>query len=551
MKSNLAEDRDSFHQEAMAVDALYWAESIQMKFGGQLFTLKDHDYQKDMFRGNPRQECEMKGAQMGGTIRQMTKRIHSLIYGRYPQGVMYLFPTTKTVRRFSQSRFTPLIDDNPVIAAQIPKTDNLELKRVGSSNLYFTGGRVAQKLKGVKKTSVLLKSEPVDCVVFDEYDEMDPAMIDLAMERMSHSKVQEWAKIGTPTIPDWGIDKEYLASDQRVWMIPCDKCKKETCLELEFPNCLHEMNDGKVIRLCIHCHDRELDPRNGHWITRYPDIDYVGHWISQLNSMYVDPTDIWKLFNDPPNGNIAEVYNSKLAQAYIASENRLTMNDIYNICGLSLMLTKHPGPTFMGVDVGRELYVVIAHHPTEYSTKVDKVARVSNFHDVHDLAKRFNVQSAVIDLYPEPRKVREFQENEPYEIFLCDYQEYQRNAPAFNSKTGIVTMNRTEICDASHDLVKTPGRYIIPRLNDEIEKYAAEMSNMAKVLEEEDADKGGSKTYHYRKLGDDHYRHATNYMMLAAMRVGIYEPEFEKDRPKDKWDESFGKQGKKSSWMGS
>ncbi|MDY6844509.1 MAG: hypothetical protein SVW57_10510 [Thermodesulfobacteriota bacterium] len=34
-------------------------------------------------------------------------------YGKYSQGFMYLFPTIGTVRRFSQSRFTPLIIDGP------------------------------------------------------------------------------------------------------------------------------------------------------------------------------------------------------------------------------------------------------------------------------------------------------------------------------------------------------------------------------------------------------------------------------------------------------
>jgi hypothetical protein len=37
---------------------------------------------------------------------------------------------------------------------------------------------------------------------------------------------------------------------------------------------------------------------------------------------------------------------------------------------------------------------------------------------------------------------------------------------------------------------------------------------MAKVLEEDE--RRGTKVYRYRKLGPDHYRHATNYFELAV-----------------------------------
>jgi len=168
------------------------------------------------------------------------------------------------------------------------------------------------------------------------------------------------------------------------------------------------------------------------------------------------------------------------------------------------------------------------------------VARVSSFNDVYDLAKRFKVSTAVIDRKPEIRKAREFQDNAPFEVFLCDYNEHQRNNPNFDSKSGIVTINRTEICDATHDLVIIPGRYTIPRRDAEIERYASEMSNIAKVLEEDE--ETGSREYFYRKLGTDkpdHYRHATNYFLLAAMRVGVCEREYEKRRPKDPYAEFF------------
>jgi hypothetical protein len=45
---------------------------------------------------------------------------------------------------------------------------------------------------------------------------MESAMIDLALERMAHSTVKEEAYLSTPSIPDFGIDRLYNQSDQRI-----------------------------------------------------------------------------------------------------------------------------------------------------------------------------------------------------------------------------------------------------------------------------------------------------------------------------------------------
>ena len=47
--------------------------------------------------------------------------------------------------------------------------------------------------------------------------------------------------------------------------------------------------------------------------------------------MFVDPGTILKLFRDPFGGNISEVYNSKLAQAHITAENRLTFSEVIEL----------------------------------------------------------------------------------------------------------------------------------------------------------------------------------------------------------------------------
>jgi hypothetical protein len=238
-----------------------------------------------------------------------------------------------------------------------------------------------------------------------------------------------------------------------------------------------------------------------------------------LNSVYINPKTILDLYEDPPYGDLSEVMNSKLGRAYIPAENRLHPNEIYACCGNDIMLSKHEGPTCMGVDVGTVLHAVIAERTTQNSLKVVKAVRVDSFNDLHDLARDFNVKSTVIDLRPEQRKVREFQKAENHTVFACEYVETRTGMTSWDEKEKIIKCNRTEICDATHELVSETGRLELPRRSTELDQFVRELSNIAKVLDEDST--SGSRVYRYKKLGADHYRHALNYCLLAAERVGV------------------------------
>jgi len=505
-------------RKLQAIDAWYWAYSNKLNILGGEFALKGHTYQPNWLKEKCRSQSYKKGAQLGITSIHIIKSLHGMIYNNYPQGVLYLFPTRDDVTDFSKSRFQPLIQDNPeAIGRFVHDTDAANIKKIGKAMLYLRGAKSSQKIEGTKASSSQLKSIPVDKIIFDEMDEMEPSMIALAIERVSHSSIQEIIKISTPTIPLYGIDKDYNDSDQRIWVIKCHHCNTENCLELEFPDCLMELRD-RVIRVCKKCKN-EIFSEFGQWIPQYPNRskDSVGWWISQLNSAYVEPGKILKMFLNPlENGTtLQEVYNSKLGLAYIAAENKLTRNDIYACCNQDVMSSTSHRATAMGVDVGNMLHIVIGYKKDEKRFKIVATARVSNFKDVHDLAKRHNTKIVVIDMEPETRKAREFKDSHSpdYKVFLCDYQERLKSARKRDEKEGNLTVRRTETLDMVHDAV-TNQLIELPRRSPEIEQYALEMTNIAKVIEEDEIT--GSRSYKYRKLGDDHYFHATNYFLLAC-----------------------------------
>jgi hypothetical protein len=496
-----------------SVDPWYWAVKKKIQLQGDMYSPKGHTWQAGPMQSQAKHRVIRKGAQLGFTECEVLRSLHGLIHKQYEKGVLYLFPTSDDVSDFSKARFGPLIQANPgAIGRYVRSTNSTSIKQIGTGMLYLRGARLTADIEGMKKDSPKLRSVPVDKLVLDERDLMADAAILLAKERLSHSEVKEVVEFSTPTVPGFGIDLAYHESTQHCWLIRCQACNKDTCLESEFPECVV---DNK--RVCVHC-GKEIFPHRGQWVAQYPDRDIEGFWLSQLNSLYIDPGEILRLYLNPPQGNLQEIFNSKLGMAYIDAEDELTKQDVMACCGLDPMVPKHGGPCAMGIDVGKVLHVVIGCKVAPKRFKILRTLEVSNFNDVHDLAKKYNVKNCVIDALPETRTVRAFQEQEKYEIFLCYYKESQSTGPVFNLNTGIVQVNRTEICDQTHHLITEPGKCQLTRWSLVLTEYSKQMASMFK--REEVHEKTGQKVFRYHSRGPDHYRHATNYFYLAAQRVG-------------------------------
>jgi hypothetical protein len=246
----------------------------------------------------------------------------------------------------------------------------------------------------------------------------------------------------------------------------------------------------------------------------------AGFWISRLNSPFVNLKKVMELYNSSDSHKKTELYNSVLAMAYVPAENRLTPQDVLDRCGQEIMDVYHKGPCAMGVDVGAQLNVVIGYRKTEYHYQIVHLCRLTEFEDLGPLMKAFNVNCCVIDCEPELRKAREFAKAHNGRVWLCDYQDTIKAGPVWDEPKWLVKVNRTETCDATHDIIQE-DMIQLPRKNDEVMLFSKQASAIAKILEEDK--ESGSRTYVYKKLGDDHYRHALNYFWIASKKVAIAE----------------------------
>lgn len=511
--------------DAMAANSpAYWANLRKIRLQATEFSFANgRDYQIEPMASDHRRLCYMKATQLGITEIEVLKTLHGLIHGKYPRGALYLFPTTDDVNEFSKARFGPLIANNREAIGCYVKiggkgTDTTSLKRIGNSLLYLRGARLTQSVgSGIEdKESVKLRSIPADVCKFDEADLMDEDVFSKARGRMGDSEVKEEVYLSNPTLPGAGIDALFRKSDQRHWFRRCG-CGEWVSAELAFPDCVHVDEKGRGFIACPKC-GQNVGPtshRKGQWVpAKTENSDFMhGYRMSQLMSASNDPLEILNDFNEPPQGNLGDVYRLRLGLPYVAAEDKLTQAVVLECCGDDVMPTHHAGPCAMGVDVGKIKHVVIGCRVGVDRYEILKVIRLSSWNDIHDLAQRYNVKSAVIDARPYEDEARAFQKAERYRIYLCEYSENSIIDADYSDVTGLVRVNRTQIFDRTHRLFSNKA-IAIPRQCPEIDEFAKQVCATAKVLETNK--KTGTAVYRYRKMGDEHYRNAINYFALAA-----------------------------------
>jgi len=486
-----------------------WVKDITLD--GKPFTYDRHEYLIEPYKDSHLHQVEMKATQLGLTSKAMLRVAYGARYGGY-RGILYLFPSKSDVTDFSKGRIDPLIDENPdTIGAWLKDTDASNIKRIWNAFLYLRG----------MKSRVGLKSIPVDFIIMDELDEAPQNAVDMAVERMAHSEFKEILKLSNPTLPDYGIDAAFQETDQRYWLLKCEKCGDYTCLEDTFPDCLKTVN-GRVIRACQKCH-AELNPSIGQWVAKKPSItEKRGYHYSQLFSHYVEPGDILHQFRT--TNNLTDFYNLKIGNAYVEATNRLSIQEVLGLCSNYRIVSQDKGPCYMGVDQGKDLHIVIGKKNPEEGGQIVHIEVYKDWEELDRLMRSFNVSRCVADALPETRNARAFAERFKGKVFLNYYNIHQKGSYAWNEKELIVSCNRTESLDASHKEIMDQS-IVLPKECEIVKEFAQHLHNVAKKLEEDE--ETGSKRYVYVKLGVDHFRHSFNYEAMARQNApNLLFPEF-------------------------
>lgn len=460
-----------------------------------------------------------KGAQMGWSIWAILQAIYGAYAIYHSDHIIYYFPTERTVLKFSKSRFGPMLKENEALSGIVGESVNSallkEIRNIRGTTTYidFLGMQSKEALKSI----------PSHHNFYDESDEMSRSSIARSMHRLDNSPYARTTHLSTPSLPNWGVELQYSVSDKRRWLIRCEACNADTCLELEFPECLHRMADGSVIRACVKC-GREVHTRNGRWVAEAPSVDLRGYHINQLNHARVTPATILHEYETHTSINgtpidLPEFHNQRLAQGYLEADACLTREQVLGICGDEPALGMHNGPCCMGVDVKLGQYHYEVGSVTgDNRTRAWKLGIATSLDEIADIARAFHVECCVIDAMPDVNAVKLFCETFPWawRTFLPD--QFGSSA-VWNARDWTVKSNRNEAIEAAFNAVLFK-RHLLPRADSRTEDLVVKpFCNMAKSTKI-DEETGIPKT-RWVVLGtkDNDMWMAHVHFMLAATRT--------------------------------
>jgi hypothetical protein len=511
--SDLLDDR-----QLEAVSPSYAFARQETRIDGVPFNLARYPFLAELYDEPWPSIVIRKCAQVGLTSWAILTVIHRMVQGIYPRGVLYVFPSDDEVYDFAQSRFDRLLSDNDSLRGIVRGTDRTALKNIGGSMLYFRGMRSKTKLLSI----------PVDAIVYDEFDEMDPEMIAISGERLSGSEVRHKLRLGHPTIPGYGIDYEYGRSDQRVWMIRCSACNEWTCLELEFPDCVKQRG-GEYYRACRNCEGR-LEIVDGQWVAREKDRETRGYWISQLLSPTVPLKSIMErhehvqmygrdLGGAPPH----TFWNMVMGMPFADIDDTLDELTIRAICDKNRPpAAASEGPCWLGADLGkRDIFPVIGVRRAADQFEYLRFEPLSSFDDLFDLAKKFNVRCGVLDEMAEARAVMDFKRRASWCWGAVYTEGNLQHVSEWDPKDRKVRIHRTASLDQSHRDI-TQGRAHFPRETEYFRKNVmGQLCNLCRVIMVNARTGQQTARWVIKGTKNDHWRHSVNYARVAAERVSV------------------------------
>lgn len=176
----------------------------------------------------------MKAAQLGAT--EMGSNWIGYVIHHAPGPMMAVWPTVEMAKRNSKQRIDPLIEESAALAQLIAPArsrdsgNTILAKEFRGGVLVMTGANSA----------VGLRSMPVRYLFLDEVDgypldvEGEGDAISLAEARTRTFARRKIFIVSTPTISGASaIEREYEASDQRRYFVPCPHCSHRQWLRFE------------------------------------------------------------------------------------------------------------------------------------------------------------------------------------------------------------------------------------------------------------------------------------------------------------------------------
>ena len=472
---------------------------------------------------------------------------------------VYVFPTDGQVKDFSRTRMSEVLEDSPyllkrmnidpVTRKRIDKStddvDNVKLKKIGKSFIFFRSGATAKAGEGID----------CDVVYFDEIDRMR-SDIQVAFNETLSASPYGWRRdISTPSLPGVGVNASFQKSDQRHWFMKCPHCGHYFTLVLDYPHSIEEVTAQSkrsypdiIHELDTHCYvcvkcKRPVSTQTrvmGFWHPLYPENTRIrGYQLTQMVAPWISAT---KMMNKLEDYKLEQLFmNYVIGLPYLGDNILLTDSDVDKCVDRSITdinaLTLDN--VVIGGDWGNESWQ-IALMP--YNGKVlvldllkitdrDKITNDENPHIIRSVQffRKWRATNGVYDAgYGKDRNfalLREF----PGRIYSCFYPANIMDATKdfsnrWQEESNKVSVDRTMTLKIAvkkfiDNEVVIPEWVAASPLYEQFRKHLTNLVSIKDISE----DAKGVETITERigcLPGGDHFGHAWNYGIVALDKVG-------------------------------
>lgn len=484
-----------------------------------------------------------KAAQMGFSVAGLIKSL--FMVDQKKTDVLYVLPTQNLASDFAKARLDQMVAISPELSEMFVGSNNVGLKTTRDHSHIFIRGSVAESG---------LVSVPVGCAIVDEYDRCNPNAMSLVTERLAAHEDKHFFGLSTPTLPNYGINKQYLLGTQERYRFKCPHCGKK--IELLWP----DKKKGIIGNIEIHgehhtdieCHDSffKCDKCGGKlphehkakwlataaWEATNPLAH--GHRSFHLNQMYgpaITPGELVIAYFKGQADDAAQVefVNQKLGEPHLLEGARLTDKIIDDCLGKHRLEDQRPQAStrqiVMGVDVGSFLDIVVAEYLYDrdpgYEPHLNSVCKPlwvgrlpgSDFGVLDRLMAEWQVQYCCIDFQPETVNAKAFARRFHGYASVVQYRKgtsgHEVKETKDDDRVSILTVDRTAFLDMSLGRFHK-GRTVLPQNIPSV--FRDHLKNLVRTYELDDM---GKPKAVYVSLGADHLAHALNLTEVAHMQA--------------------------------
>lgn len=494
--------------------------------GGQPFSFKRHEFQRQILDDMHPRLCCKKLSQVGLTEVSIRKTIGFLVQNP-GRSALYSFPTTDMRDRNVKTRVRPILDrDFPklrdISGSMSKEIRNNNIMQLGDSFLYMAGNSEADAT-----------STPVDMIINDELDLSNQEIIALFNSRYQHSDFKIKQVFSTPTYKGFGVSAEFEDSDQHEYFYKCPHCGHQQVPQYDLnsvyiPNLPKEINtlldinldvaigldlDNAYVR-CRKCGkplDLTDDSRR-EWVPKYPSrIHSRGYQVRPFSSPLLSIKYLVVTMGDYIKKNqLRRGVNTVLGEDFETSNSRMQEAQIRQ----AFQSPNPPQidkekPVTIGIDMGIICHIVlyitdgalIAFEQVHYKKLKDRIEYYMN---------KYRILSGAIDRYPYTSLAEEIRDMTENKIMPVVYNGIRDADPKKDVDGKIIyyNINRTSALDRVKDGIDK-GRlklYGYGNLEQKIIEHYRDMTR------EEEA---GKSPVWVKLNGNDHFFHASAYAMVA------------------------------------